>query len=222
MTETAAPLRIDIVSDVVCPWCIVGWRQLAAALERTGTPAEIHWHPFELNPNMAPEGQNLREHLAEKYGTSDADSAKARERLTAIGAELGFTFAYTDDMRMVNTFRAHQAIDWAETKGRAHEMKMALFAAFFTERRDVSDIDVLAELADGIGLDPAEARQVLEAGIFAEQVRQKEAFWTDRGLRGVPAVIFDRQHLATGAQGIDRYEAMLRQLTGQVAGQGAG
>ncbi|MEQ8349506.1 MAG: DsbA family oxidoreductase [Sneathiellaceae bacterium] len=212
MTETQAPLRVDIVSDVVCPWCIVGYRQLAAALEQTGTEAEIHWHPFELNPGMGPEGQNLREHLAEKYGSSDADSRKARDRLTAIGAELGFTFAYTDDMRMVNTFRAHQAIDWAETQGRAHDMKQALFTAFFTDRRDISDIEVLVETAAGLGLDGTALRQALDAGSFAGIVREKEEFWTSRGLSGVPAMVFDRQHLVTGAQGIENYVAVLKKL----------
>lgn len=215
MTETQGPLRIDIVSDVVCPWCIVGYRQLAGALEATGTEAEIHWHPFELNPGMGPEGQNLRDHLAEKYGTSPEDSVKARDRLTAIGAELGFVFDYADDMRMVNTFRAHQAIDWAETQGRAHDMKQALFTAFFTERRDISDIAILAETAEAIGLDAAALRQALESEVFADAVREKEEFWTGRGLRGVPAMIFDGKHLVTGAQGTDNYIAVLKQLRDQ-------
>ncbi|MFC3612736.1 DsbA family oxidoreductase [Lutimaribacter marinistellae] len=218
MTAQPVPLRIDIVSDVVCPWCAIGYHQLARAIEETGVETEIHWHPFELNPGMAPEGENLREHLAAKYGTTPEDSRKARARLTAMGVDLGFTFDYADDMRMYNTFRAHQLIDWAEDQGKAHQAKMALFAAFFTHRRDVSDIGVLAEVAAEIGLDPNAARAMLESGERAEQVRAREQFWTSRGIRGVPAMIFDRQHLVTGAQGEENYARILRQLSeGQAA-----
>ncbi|WP_370161434.1 DsbA family oxidoreductase, partial [Limimaricola soesokkakensis] len=128
------PIRVDIVSDVVCPWCVIGYSQLARAAEEIGIAIEIHWHPFELNPQMAEEGENLREHLAAKYGTSPEDSVKARARLTEMGAALGFTFDYADDMRMVNTFRAHRLIDWATEQGRGHEMNLALFEAFFTRR----------------------------------------------------------------------------------------
>ncbi len=101
------PLRVDIVSDVVCPWCVIGYHQLAHAANATGVVIDVHWHPFELNPNMVQEGENLREHLAAKYGTTLGDSIKARARLTEMGAALGFEFNYADDMRRVNTFRAH-------------------------------------------------------------------------------------------------------------------
>ena len=135
MTEHPIPnLRIDIVSDVVCPWCIIGYKQLERALEESGIAARVHWHPFELNPHMADEGENLREHLAAKYGTSPEGSRKARARLTELGAQLGFTFNYADDMRMVNTFRAHQLLHWAEGEGRGHDLQMALFALGRTAR----------------------------------------------------------------------------------------
>ena len=109
------PLRVDIVSDVVCPWCVIGYHQLAHAANATVVAIDVHWHPFELNPNMVQEGENLREHLAAKYGTTPEGSRKARARLTEMGAALGFTFNYADDMRMVNTFRAHQLIDIIST-----------------------------------------------------------------------------------------------------------
>ncbi len=206
------PLRIDIVSDVVCPWCIIGYRQLEAALAAEQVPAEVHWHPFELNPQMAQEGENLREHVSAKYGTSPEESRKARAQMTALGAELGFTFNYADDMRMYNTFRAHQLIHWAEGFGKAHEMKMALFAAFFTERADVSDPAVLADAAAGIGLDRAEALSVLERQAHAESIRKSESFWTSRGIHGVPAIILGSKYLVTGAQGIENYRQVLRQV----------
>ncbi|SDZ22974.1 Predicted dithiol-disulfide isomerase, DsbA family [Jannaschia faecimaris] len=206
------PIHVDIVSDVVCPWCAIGYHQLASAARDTGIDIEVHWHPFELNPGMAEDGENLRAHLAAKYGTTPEGSIEARARLTEMGAALGFTFNYADDMRMYNTFRAHQMIDWAEDQGRGHEAKMALFAAFFTDRRDVSDIGVLAEVAGEIGLDQSAASSMLDSGERAEVVREKERFWTDRGVQGVPAVIFERQHLVTGAQGAATYASILEQL----------
>lgn len=206
------PIRVDIVSDVVCPWCVIGYRQLASAAEARETPLELYWHPFELNPGMAEEGENLREHLAAKYGTTAEDSGKARDRLTALGAALGFTFNYADDMRMWNTFRAHQLIDWAGDHGKGHDVKMALFAAFFTERCNVSDMDVLAEVAAFVGLDRDAARTVLEHGDRAAVVREKERFWTSRGITGVPAMVFQRQHLVVGAQGEAAYGQILDQL----------
>lgn len=176
MAHPTTPIRIDIVSDVVCPWCIIGYKQLERALQETKTAADIHWHPFELNPQMAQEGENLREHLAAKYGTTPEGSRRARARLTELGAELGFVFDYTDDMRMVNTFRAHQLLKWAEEHGRGHDLQMALFAAFFAERLDLNDPAVLARVAALIGLDGDEALAVLTDGRYAEDVRQDEQF----------------------------------------------
>ncbi|MBE1284457.1 MAG: DsbA family oxidoreductase [Rhodobacteraceae bacterium] len=213
MTQQDTPIRVDIVSDVVCPWCVIGYRQLAEAAHDTGTALDVHWHPFELNPNMVDEGEDLREHLAAKYGTTPEDSIKARARLTELGAALGFTFNYADGMRMYNTFKAHQLIDWAEDQGKAHAAKLALFAAFFTRREDVSDPAVLAHVAQEIGLDPTAARTMLNTGTHAARVRQKQQFWTSRGVRGVPAMVFESRHLVTGAQGEDTYKRILQELT---------
>lgn len=212
MTDPTSKLRIDIVSDVMCPWCVIGYRQLARALEATDTAHEIHWHPFELNPQMPPEGQNLREHVAEKYGTTPEQSEASRHRLTELGSELGFEFAYSDDMRMHNTFNTHQLLHWAGLQGRKHALKQALFAAHFTHRRDLSDNAVLAEIAGETGLDRSEAVALLDDQRFAEEVRKQQAFWVQQGIQGVPAVIFDRQHLVTGAQGVPNYIEILRQL----------
>lgn len=211
--EKSTDVSVDIISDVVCPWCIIGYKQLELALDQTELSAAIRWHPFELNPQMADEGEGLREHLAAKYGTTPEDSKKARERLTALGESLGFTFRYADDMRMVNTFRAHQLLTWAGTFGRQHELKMALFSAFFTDGQNVNDPDVLADQAEALGLDRNEAIQVIADGRHARQVREEETFWTSRGIQGVPAMVFNERHLVTGAQGVDNYVAVLRQLT---------
>ena len=211
------PIRVDIVSDVVCPWCAIGYCQLAKASKETAIDIDVHWHPFELNPQMDEAGENLREHLAAKYGTTPEGSAQARVRLTGLGASLGFTFNYADDMRMVNTFRAHQLIDWAEDQDRAHDIKLALFAAFFTRRENLNDQQVLADAAHSIGLDRNASLAMLENGEKRDLVRQKEHFWTSRGVQGVPAMIFDRQHLVTGAQGEENYATILRHLADQQA-----
>ncbi len=205
-------IRVDIVSDVVCPWCVIGYHQIAEAARDADVALDIHWHPFELNWHMPEEGQNLREHLAEKYGTTPEGSRKARERLTAIGAELGFTFNYADDMRVWNTFLAHQLIDWAEEQGRGHEAKLALFTAFFTDGKNVSDIDVLAGVAEAIGLDGDAARQVLESQERAEAVREREQVWLDRAVQGVPAMVVENRYMATGAQGVESYRKLLLRL----------
>jgi predicted DsbA family dithiol-disulfide isomerase len=200
MTE---PLRIDIVSDVMCPWCIIGYRQLSQALIAAGTDHEIHWHPFELNPQMPAEGQDGFEHVAEKYGSTRAQSLESRARMTALGADLGFAFEWSEDFRMHNTFNTHQLLHWADTQGRRHDLKMALFTAHFTDRRNLSDDAVLAH---------DDARAVLNDQRFANDVRASEQFWQQQGISGVPAMVFDRKHLVTGAQGVENYTSILSQL----------
>ncbi|AXT26417.1 DsbA family oxidoreductase [Ruegeria sp. AD91A] len=210
-------VQIDIVSDVVCPWCVVGFRQLEEALQQQGVLARLRWHPFELNPNMPPEGQNLREHIMEKYGTTGDQSQQARDRLTSIGAELGFTFNFDEDSRMVNSFAAHQLLDWTEGFGRQHPLKLALFDAYFTHQRDVSDIDVLLEAVRSIGLDADKARQALESGKHIAPVREKQQFWTSRGISGVPSMVFGGKYLLTGAQGSETYAQVLQRCLSEAA-----
>jgi predicted DsbA family dithiol-disulfide isomerase len=197
---------------VVCPWCVIGYRQLATALEASGTPHEIHWHPFELNPNMPAEGQNLQDHVAEKYGTTKAQSADSRVRMTEVGAEVNFKFHFADDMRMHNTFNVHQLLHWANQQERTHDLKQALFAAHFTHGRNLSDDSVLADVAAEIGLDRSEALAVLEDQRFAADVRAAEKVWLDEGIQGVPAMIFNNRHLITGAQGVENYSRVLQEL----------
>lgn len=211
MTTTQS-LRIDIVSDVVCPWCIIGYRQLVKALEPTGIAHEIHWHPFELNPGMSPDGQNLREHVAEKYGTTPDQSEESRIRMTEIGAALGFDFRFASDMRMHNTFNVHQLLHWADAQGRKHDLKLAFFSAHFTDRQNLSDNAVLADVAAQIGLDRSDALAVLADQRFARDVRDEEEAWLSQGINAVPAIIFNRRHLVSGAQGIENYTRILAQL----------
>lgn len=212
MNDSENPLRIDIVSDVVCPWCVIGYRQLAEALKQTNTEYEIHWHPFELNTNMPAEGQNLREHIMEKYGSTKEESAASRDRMTEAGREVGFEFNYDDDTRMHNTFDLHQLLHWGDQQGRMHDLKQALFAAHFTHGRNISDKAVLADIAAEIGLDRSEALAVLEDQRFAKEVRDAEQHWQQQGIQSVPAMIFKDRYLVSGAQGVENYINILEQL----------
>lgn len=203
------PVQIDIISDVMCPWCIVGFRQLEQALAATGSGAFIRWHPFELNPAMPPEGQNLREHITEKYGATAEQSAQNRTQLEQIGNGLGIEFNFSDESRIVNTFAAHQLLDWSQEHNKQHPLKMALFDAHFSDGRDVSSPDVLCDVAASVGLDRDEAAQVLASGSHATDTRAREQFWTERGISGVPAMVFEGKYLLTGAQGASTYAQML-------------
>ncbi|NDW45696.1 DsbA family oxidoreductase [Ruegeria sp. PrR005] len=216
-TDTRPVLQIDIVSDVVCPWCIVGFLQLDQALAQTGALVKLRWHPFELNPQMGPEGQNLREHIMEKYGSTPAQSAEARARLTEIGADLGFAFNFTDDSSIVNTFAAHQLLDWAEGQGRQHPLKLALFAAYFTHGRDVSDPAVLLDVVATAELDRAAAEAALASGAYQAAVREKQKFWTQHGISGVPSMVFGGKYLLTGAQGADTYAQVIQRCLAEAA-----
>ena len=212
MSTAKKLIRIDIVSDVVCPWCVVGYKQLDEALKQTQTDYEIHWHPFELNPNMPAEGQNMREHIIEKYGSSAQESDASRVRITEAGAEVGFDFNFTDDMRMHNTFNLHQLLHWAQPQGRMHDLKQALFTAHFTEGRNISNNEVLADIAAEIGLDRTEASAVLEDQRFAQDVCELEQHWQRQGVQSVPAIIFNERHLVSGAQGVENFTSILKQL----------
>lgn len=210
--DIAPVIQVDIVSDVMCPWCIVGFRQLEQALAVSGMGARVRWQPFELNPDMAPEGQNLAEHIAQKYGASPEQSAQNRARLQQIGQSLGIDFAFAPDSRIVNSFAAHQLLEFALGVGLQHPLKLALFRAHFTDQRDVSDTDVLLDVAEAVGIDRADAAQVLDSGALADPVRQKQAFWTARGISGVPSMIFAEKYLVTGAQGAETYAQILQKL----------
>ncbi|MEM9726534.1 MAG: DsbA family oxidoreductase, partial [Pseudomonadota bacterium] len=144
-------LLVDIVSDVVCPWCVIGYKHFEQALGAVGAAARIRWRAFELNPDMGPDGEDAAEHVARKYGASAEKHAAAQAEIAALGAAVGFTFT-PGPSRMRNTFRAHQLLRWAGTLGAKHTVKLALFKAHFTERRNVDDPVVLTEIAAEAGL----------------------------------------------------------------------
>ena len=220
------PLQIDFVSDVVCPWCVVGLGGLETALRRLtaeGITAEIHFQPFELNPDMAPGGENITEHIGRKYGATPEQSAKNRAMIRDRAAEAwpddgkGFEMRMGPDSRIWNTFDAHRLLHWAGTIGQAEQraLKEALFRAHFTDNRPLPDADVLAGAAEAAGLDRTEAEAVLADGLYAAEVRDAEALWRARGITGVPAVVVEGKWLISGGQPAAVFEEALRKIAGE-------
>ncbi len=213
-TPAPVPLRIDFVSDVVCPWCAIGLASLEQALQRLQgeVAAEIHFQPFELNPQLPPEGEDIAGHLQRKYGMDEAQLAQNQERIRQRGAELGVVFDLGARSRIYNTFDAHRLLHWAETEGRQRELKHALLRAYFSEGKDVSDRDTLLAIAISAGLDAGRARAILDSGEFAEEVRATERFFQQLGISGVPAIIIERRHLVSGGQPPEVFERALREI----------
>ena len=211
------PMKIDFVSDVSCPWCIIGLGGLEEALARIGdlVNAEITFQPFELNPDMPPEGQNIAEHIFQKYGSTPEQSAANREQIRARAAEVGFTITTTPDSRIYNTFDAHRLLHWAGLEGRQRQLKHALFEAYFTRGENPSDHDVLVAAAGTAGLDPTAARDVLTSGRFADQVHLSERQWREAGINSVPAVIINEKYLISGGQPADAFERALRTIAAE-------
>ncbi len=214
----ARPMKIDFVSDIVCPWCVIGLRGLEQALERIGDAiaADIHFQPFELNPDMAPEGEDVVEHIRRKYGSTPDQAAANRAMIRDRAAALGFEMpGLNQDRRIYNTFDAHRLLHWAEIEGGQLPLKHALFRAYFTEGRDPSNRDVLVAVAGEAGLDQAAAREVLESGRYTDEVRRAEQLWQSRGIHAVPAVIIDGKYLIQGGQPPEAFEQALRQIAAE-------
>ncbi|MBM7034888.1 DsbA family oxidoreductase [Vibrio ulleungensis] len=207
-------IKLDIISDVVCPWCIIGYNHLMAAIEELGLQdvVEIEWQPFELNPDMPSEGENLRDHIMRKYGSTEQDSAQARITIAEKGAAYGFDFAFTDDMKMVNTLDAHVLLGYAHSVGKQTELKLRLFSAYFQEQKDVSKREILIAEAVAVGLDKAEIDAQLDHPQGRETVRALESQWHQMGVSGVPTVIFNRTSGLTGAHPQDTYKQVLQEL----------
>ncbi|MEL4178184.1 DsbA family oxidoreductase [Roseateles sp. PN1] len=212
-------MKIDFVSDVSCPWCAIGLKSLEQALARVPElQVDLHFQPFELNPQMAPEGEEINAHLARKYGASPEQMAQTREMIRERGAALGFTFTKGARDRIYNTFDAHRLLHWAGiTGGEAQKtLKHALLKAYFTEGKNPGDTAVLLEAATAAGLDATEAGEVLSSGRYADEVRQAEAFWQSQGINSVPAIIINERHLISGGQTPEVFEQALRQIAQQM------
>ncbi|WP_373516254.1 DsbA family oxidoreductase [Pricia sp.] len=194
-------IKLDIVSDLVCPWCTIGYKRLEKAISELGVQdkIDIEWHPFELNPHMPPEGQNLKEHITEKYGSGLEDQKRSEARMAEFGAELGFNFDYFDGMRIVNTRDAHILLDYARAKGKQTELKMRLVTAFFSERKDVSDRRTLIRKLQSIGLNAEEALARLDDDDSRYAVTSKENYWQSLGVSSVPTMVFNKKKCTYGS-----------------------
>ena len=221
MTTT---LKIDFVSDVSCPWCVIGLRALDQALERVKgeVRAELHFQPFELNPGMAAEGQEITEHITQKYGITPEQANANRENIRRRGEELGFKFSAASEPgggrhRIYNTFDAHRLLHWAELEGPTQQkaLKEALFKAYFTDGQSPASHEVLVRAAAEAGLDATRAGEVLSSHAYADDVREREQFYLHQGIHSVPAVIINDRHLVSGGQPPEVFEQALRQIAAQ-------
>lgn len=209
----ARHMKIDFVSDVSCPWCVIGLKSLDAALSRLGgeIEADIHFQPFELNPGMGVDGEDIGEHLARKYGSSPEQVASNQEAIRDRGAALGFVFDLDKRRRIYNTFNAHRLLHWAQSLGKQKQLKGALFTAYFTDGLDPSDNQVLENTAASAGLDRDRARQILASDEYAAEVRERERLYQNAGIHAVPAVILNDRYLIQGGQPVEVFERALRQ-----------
>jgi predicted DsbA family dithiol-disulfide isomerase len=213
----ATSIKIDFVSDVSCPWCVIGLRSLETALSQLGdeVAADIHFQPFELNPQMSAQGEDAGEYIARKYGSSADQIAHTHEMIRARGAELGFDFRKRD--RIYNTFNAHRLLHWAEGTGKQKDLKNALFAAYFTEGRNISDHQVLEDVVAKVGLDANRVHQILASNEYADEVRAREQWYLRQGIHAVPAVILNDRYLIQGGQPVDGFERALRKVVEEMS-----
>lgn len=210
-------MKIDFVSDIACPWCAVGLNSLEIALKRVGAevPVELHFQPFELNPQMAAEGEDAGEHLARKYGAPPEQMARNRQHLRERGAAVGFTFG--DRARVWNTFDAHRLLHWAGTVSadKQRALKHALLAAYHTRSENPGAHGVLERAAAEAGLDAGRAAEVLASSEYGTEVRAAERHWQQLGISSVPAVVIDDRHLISGGQPPEVFEEALRRIAAE-------
>ena len=210
-------IQIDIVSDIACPWCAIGYARLEKAMEQLASEHEfaIQWHAFELNPDHTGEGEPILPALARKYGRSEAEMRSNQDQMIEIAENLGLNFEKMQERFTRNTFDAHRLVKWAGEQGKQTEMKKALFDAYFGRAEDVSDHDVLAHCVENIDLDPQEAREVLASDRYAQAVRDDEATYQQAGVSAVPAFIVNRKYLISGAQEPDTLVQAFREISAE-------
>jgi predicted DsbA family dithiol-disulfide isomerase len=207
-------IRIDFVSDVSCPWCAVGLQSLEAALAslENQLAADVHFQPFELNPAMPAEGQEISSYLMKKYGLTREQHEQNTDAMRARGEEVGFEFGIGKRSRIYNTFDAHRLLYWAGLEGGQSSLKHALFKAYFTDGKDPSSHEVLAEVAEKAGLNVIRVREILSSGEYAREVRECERHYIDVGINAVPSVIINERLLMRGAQPADIYAQALSDI----------
>ena len=209
-----ATIKLDFISDVVCPWCIIGYKRLQQAIDELGiqNQIDIDWQPFELNPDMPAEGEDLPEHISRKYGSSPEEAKGNADQITRLGAELDFEFVFFDGMRIVNTRDVHILLAYAKDHGKQTELKMRLFDAYFNQRKNISDRQILVEEIQSLGLNTDEALARLDNAVVRDQIEGEEEHWRNRGVTGVPTIVFGSIGAFVGAQSVDVYKQALTEL----------
>ena len=207
-------VKIDIVSDVSCPWCIIGYQALKQALNTLSgeLEADISWQPFELNPNMPVEGQDIVEHLGQKYGINQQQIEQNTAAIHQRGADVGYEFGQRGGGRIYNTFDAHRLLHWAGSKGKQTALKLALFDLYFKQRGNPSDHQQLLQVVKSVGLDEAEAEQILTSQDYASEVRERQRHYQSLGISSVPAFIINNKHLISGGQPVTVFEKALKEI----------
>lgn len=211
----AQPLKITFVSDIACPWCAIGLATIDRALAKLGdnVKAEIAIEPFELNPDMGPDGANVVEYLSKKYGRTPEQIAQVQARIRERGAQEGFAFGQRE--HVWNTFDAHRVLHYATQTGKAVELKRALLKAYHGEGRNPASSEVLVELAGDVGLDVDRVKAILASDEFAADVRGRERFWQQAGVGGVPFVVLNDKYAIEGAQAMEAFEQAFRQVAAE-------
>lgn len=207
-------LKIDIVSDVVCPWCAVGYANLSSALKQMSgnLSASIQWHPFQLNPHMPKSGQLISEHLTEKYGMDDSQLKQNQQHLLETGKQAGVEFNFDHRSHIFNTLDCHVLLDFAYSQGKQTALKQALFSAYFTDGLNISDQTVLVDVAESIGLDKSQIEQTLLDEVLREKVKEEENKYKTLGINSVPAFIVNDQYLISGGQPVDSFVSALTEI----------
>ncbi|HIF9381132.1 TPA: DsbA family oxidoreductase [Photobacterium damselae] len=207
-------IQLDIISDIVCPWCIIGYKRLISAVLELNleNKVEIIWHPFEINSDMPKEGENLRAHVARKYGSSREDSDRARLNISQLGSEYGFEFHYFENMKIVNTLDAHILLDVARCLEKQTELKLRFFSAFFSEGKDISNRTVLINEAKAIGISEKQLMNALNNDKLRRNIQKSEQDWQRLGVSSVPTMIFNRSISLTGAHPQETYKHILLEL----------
>lgn len=212
-------IKIDFVSDIACPWCAVGLASLEQAIERVKSEVsvELHFQPFELNPDMPPEGEDIVEHLTRKYGITPEQVEQNQQQIAERGAAVGFAFNMAGRKRTYNTFNAHRLLHWAGEQGgdAQHRLKRALLGAYFTDGQDPSATSVLLQAVKKAGLDEERAAQILSGNDYASVVRASEKEWLAQGIHSVPSLILNDRYLVQGGQPVEAFEQALRQVAAE-------
>lgn len=215
--KTSIMHTIDIISDVSCPWCIIGYSALKSAIDDLGFEDKItiNWKPFELNPTMPAEGQERSEHIMQKYGSSREQAKQNLKTMADRGLVEGYQFNFAEEGRIYNTFDAHRLIRWAAQFDKQTELKLALFDLHFKNNGDPSNRAQLLSVVEEVGLDTALAAQVLDSDEFADEVRAEEQWNHQNGISAVPTFIFDNQYMVSGGQPKDSFKQVLTHITEQ-------